>query len=46
MKRIQHSPIVTWFTLFSLLFTLAGGIMVGDKAYAHSAVMSNSDCTV
>ena len=43
MKRIQRSPIVTWFTLFSLLFTLAGGIMVGDKAYALPAAKGNSD---
>ncbi len=37
MKKAPHSPIATWLTIFSLLVTMTGGILVGDHAQAQSA---------
>ncbi|HKQ52652.1 MAG TPA: S8 family serine peptidase [Pyrinomonadaceae bacterium] len=37
MKKAPHSPIATWLTIFSLLVTMTGGIMVGDNAHAQPA---------
>jgi hypothetical protein len=42
MKRINHSPVVALFLIFSLLLSVAAGIMLGDKAYAQPAARSNS----
>src|SRR5215213_9447515 len=42
MKKAPHSPIATWLTIFSLLVTMAGGIMVGDHAQAQPASASGS----
>ncbi len=40
MKQAPHSPIAAWLTIFSLLVTLTGGIMVGDKAQAQPLAQS------